>query len=66
MIFMTSARSQETQGESTWVHRFPILAKLKGLANGVNPRWGTKTVIVSDDTGDIIRIESRRKKKAQT
>ena len=47
------------------MHRFPILAKLKGLANGLNPRWGTKTVVVSDETGDIIKLESRRKKKAQ-
>lgn len=62
---MTSTSSQETQGESNWVHRLPILAKLKGLVNGLNPRWGTKTVVVSDDTGDIITLESRRKKKAQ-
>ena len=38
-----------------------IYARLKGFINGVNPRWGTKTVIVSDRSGDIVKLESRGK-----
>lgn len=40
-----------------------ILARLKGLANGVNPRWWTKTVVVSRSTGDIVRLEDRARER---
>jgi len=41
-----------------------LTARLKGLINGVNPKWGTKTVIVSYDDGSIITIERRGSKEA--
>ncbi len=37
-----------------------ILSRLRGLANGVNPRWGARTVYVCDETGSILRFEERR------
>ena len=51
--------------KSEWVLRFPILARLKGFANGVNPRWGTRTVLVCDATGNILRLEERGERVAQ-
>ncbi len=47
------------------LQRFPLLARLKGFANGVNPRWWPKTVVVSKSTGDILRLEDLRKKRTQ-
>jgi hypothetical protein len=41
-----------------------VLARLKGLANGVNPKWGTKTVIVSGISGEVIRVEEGKKRGA--
>ena len=43
-----------------------LLGRLKGLVNGVNPRWGSKTVVVSVATGDIIRVEERGGKGRET
>ena len=57
--------SQDASVRGEWLRRFPILAALKGLANGVSPRWGTKTVVVSYVTGDILRVESRAKGRAK-
>ena len=34
------------------------------MINGVNPKWGTKTVTVSYTSGDVINSESRGKKEA--
>ena len=61
MIDLMKAGSQGKSAIGAWVRRVPILARIKGFANGVNPRWGTRTVVVSDRTGDIIRLESRDK-----
>ena len=54
-------RSQDEQLKVWLARRRRILARLKGLANGVNPRWGVRTVIVSDGSGKIIRVENRRR-----
>lgn len=61
MIGMMNGRSQDIDATDQWARRFPVLARLKGLANGVNPRWGTKTVVVSNRTGNIVRLEDRAK-----
>ena len=53
--------SQDEQLKVWLARRRRFLARVKGLANGVNPRWGIRTVIVSDGTGDIIRVEDRRR-----
>ncbi len=37
-----------------------VLARMRGLANGVDPRWGVRTVYVCDETGCILRFEERR------
>lgn len=42
----------------------PVLARLKGFVNGMNPRWGMATVIVSKTTGDIIRVEDRKSRRS--
>lgn len=52
-------RSQDEYVPGKWVRRFPILAALKSFANGVNPKYGTKTVVVSRSTGDIVWLEDR-------
>ena len=65
MIDFVSARSQDTVAGSRWMKRFPVLAALKALANGVNPRWGTSTVVVSNRTGMILRTEDRVNRRAR-
>ncbi|PKB80177.1 MAG: hypothetical protein BZY88_09685 [SAR202 cluster bacterium Io17-Chloro-G9] len=49
-----------TLNGNSLLRRVPLLAALKGLANGVNPRWWPYTVIVSKSTGNIIRLEDTR------
>ena len=39
-----------------------LIARIRGFINGVNPKWGTKTVFVSDQSGDIVKLKSRRNK----
>ena len=63
MIDVMDGRSQDAHVPGKWVRRFPVLVALKGFANGINPKYGTKTVVVSKSTGDIIRIEDRSKKR---
>ncbi len=59
MIDLMYGRSQDARVPGKWVRRFPILAALKSLANGVNPKHGTKTVVVSKSTGNIMWLEDR-------
>ena len=56
---MLDRPSQDTSELSSWVRMFPFIARLKGLANGVNPRWGTKTVVVSDTSGKVVRLVTK-------
>ncbi len=62
---MAKVGSQRLLTVVEWLRGSPIFASLKGFANGVNPRWGTRTVVVSLSTGDIIRLEDRGKKRAE-
>ncbi len=39
------------------------LGKIIGLAHGVDPRRGSKTVVVSDTTGEVIKLEARHENK---
>ena len=48
-----------------WLWRTPFLVRVKGFANGVNPRWGTRTVVVSDTTGNIVRLMNRGKRRVE-
>ena len=45
MIDFVSNRSQDDRAGSRWIRRLPVLTALKALAIGVNPRWGTCTVV---------------------
>ena len=66
MIGMLNRRSQDG-GIVAWsLRQISLLGRLKGLANGVNPRWGARTVVVSVATGDIIRFEERGGKGRET
>lgn len=65
MIGMLIRRSQDRRPEAGVLWPSTLLRRLKGLANGVNPRWGTKTVVVSGATGDIIRFEERGGKERE-
>ncbi|MCE2462584.1 MAG: hypothetical protein J4F46_01505 [Dehalococcoidia bacterium] len=56
---MRDRRSQDEYVPGKWVRRFPILAALKSFANGVNPKYGTKTVVVSKITGNIVWLEDK-------
>ena len=56
---MMDRRSQDAYVPGKWVRRFPILAALKSLANGVNPKYGTKTVVGSKSTGNVMWLEDR-------
>jgi len=62
---MVDETSQGTRTRDSLSQRFPLLARLKGFANGVNPRWWPKTVVVSKSTGDLIRVEALRTKRPQ-
>ena len=62
---MADETSQGTRIGDSLFQRFPLLARLKGFANGINPRWWPKTVVVSKSTGDILRLEDLRKKRTQ-
>lgn len=59
MIDFVSNRSQDDRAGSRWIRRLPVLTALKALAIGVNPRWGTCTVVTSHRTGRVLRIEDR-------
>ena len=59
MIDLMDRRSQDAYIPGKCVRRFPILAALRSLANGVNPKHGTKTVVVSKSTGNIVWLEDR-------
>ena len=62
---MAHKTSHDFRIGDSFFQRFPWLARLKGFANGVNPRRWPKTVVVSKSTGDILRLEDLRKKRAQ-
>lgn len=34
-----------------------VLARMRGLVNGVDPRWGVRSVYVCDKTGCFLRFE---------
>ena len=65
MIGMLIRRSQDRRPQAGPYGLLPSCGALKGLANGVNPRWGTRTVVVSVATGDIIRFEERGGKERE-
>ena len=52
-----NGRRQDPSINGEWLHRFSILAALKGLGNGINPRWWPRTVVVCRVTGEVIRVE---------
>ena len=56
---MKNGRHRDPSINVEWLHRFPILAALKGLGNGINPRWWPRTVVVSRTTGEVIRVEDQ-------
>ncbi len=44
----------------TFMRWLKMLTRMRGLVNGVDPRWGMRTVYVCDETGCILRFEERR------
>ena len=63
MVNKATSQHARSKGERREGSR--ILARLKGLANGVNPKWWPKTVVVFKSTGHILRLEDLRKKRTQ-
>ncbi len=62
MIWLISKRSQGRAVSLDWAIWRAVRGRLMGLARGVDPRWGVRTVVVSKATGQVVRAEGERKK----
>ena len=62
MIWLISKHSQGRAVSRDWAIWRMVRARLMGLARGVDPRWGARTVVVSKTTGQVVRTYGEQNK----